>query len=71
MLQWMDVSTLGERKLMELNMVRGGFPADSDERSHQWNLQEDVCCGTVWDIFYVKVNMEWTGSQRKVQYRNR
>ena len=46
MLQWMDVSTLGGRKLMELNMVRGGFPADSDGRPHQWNLQEDVCCGT-------------------------
>lgn len=50
MLQWMDVSTLGGRKLMELNMVRGGFPADSDERSHQRNLQEDVCCGTATTI---------------------
>src|SRR4029434_10300396 len=25
----------------------------------------------LWDIFYVNVNMEWPGSQRKVQYRNR
>src|SRR4029434_3252893 len=39
-------STLEGRKLMELNMVRGGFPADSDGRPHQWNLQEDACCGT-------------------------
>src|SRR4029434_2307771 len=49
-LQWMDRSTLGGRKLMELNMVRGGFPADTDGRPHQWNLQEDVCCGTTTTI---------------------
>ena len=27
--------------------------------------------GIMWDIFYADVNMEWPGSQRKVQYRNR